>query len=140
MPLAQGQAYLSSLGFRTGSATGLAYKQFLSPTFAAEAQVVYRQEGAQLVLTFQPHMELGRRSGMFLYGGVGAHAGFRGLFVPEIARQPVWGVDAIVGFEYVSESQPFAFSFDIKPALEMASGRGVLSGNHAGVTLRYLLP
>ncbi|RMG58739.1 MAG: hypothetical protein D6722_23220 [Bacteroidetes bacterium] len=137
---ALGQTYFGSLGFRTGSATGLAYKQFVNSFLALETQLIYRQDGLQAVALLAPHLELGYRSGFYLFAGGGLHGGYQGIFSSEQSRRSVWGVDALVGFEYVSENQPFALSFDIKPTLEMGSGSPIPSGNQAGVTLRYLFP
>ncbi|GAB4411854.1 MAG: hypothetical protein OHK0039_17310 [Bacteroidia bacterium] len=133
------QPYALSIGGRAGSANGIAVKTFLGRSqTAVEAIAAYRHGGAQVIATVQQQMELGYRSDFYLFLGAGGHAGYKGIFERETADRLCWGVDAIIGVEYVFPGSPFAISFDFKPLLELHQGVAI-SGNNAGVTLRCLI-
>ena len=138
-PLLRAQPYQHAGGIRVGSANGVSWHQFLGRSHTGiETMLVHYRGGARVVGMLTQHFELGRNSQSYLYLGGGAHAGMTGILIDERANQPAYGVDLMVGFQYFFPYAPFAVSFDLKPMLEFEGGTRI-SGNNAGVTLRYFL-
>lgn len=130
------QEYDLAVGIRAGSSTGLTLKRFITEATALEGMILYRQGGARAVGLIEAHIPLS--DGLFLMIGGGGHAGFTSsLFEEARYNRLAAGVDLIVGAEYVFPYSPVAVSFDLMPAVELVSGTRI-SGNNAGVTLKYL--
>ncbi|MEZ4772815.1 MAG: hypothetical protein R3D00_06485 [Bacteroidia bacterium] len=132
------QEYISAIGARTGSDTGISLKHFFAESSAFEGMLVYRQTGVRVVALAEQHLFLGRRANSALYFGIGGHFGYSGLVVPEQTPRQVAGVDFLVGFEYVFPHSPLVFAFDLKPLFELRYDP-VFSGNNAAVSLRYTI-
>lgn len=138
-PSLSAQSYQSSVGVRMGSANGLSFQQFLGRSNSAvELLAVYRRGGPRTIALFSQHIPLGRGSDTYLILGAGGHIGMNGLFHPEEFNKPVAGLDAQIGFMYSFYSSPFAISVELKPMVELW-GTTTISGNNAGVTLRYTI-
>jgi hypothetical protein len=135
----QAQPYQNAFGLRVGSANGVSWHQFFGRSQTGlETMLVYRRGGARVIGMLTQHLALGRQSDSYLYAGIGGHAGMTGVFVEDRYNQQAYGVDFMVGFQYVFPYSPFAVSFDIKPMIELVGGAR-FSGNNAGVSLRYLI-
>lgn len=131
------QEYDLAIGFRAGSANGLTLKQFISDQVALEGMVLYRKGGARATVLMEAHFPIADDLSI-IFGG-GGHVGFTSsTFTETRYTQFAAGVDLIAGLEYVFPRSPFAISFDLKPSLELISTPQI-SGNNAGVTLKYLL-
>ena len=139
LPSLSAQPYQTSIGVRMGSANGLSFQQFLGRSNSAiEVLAVYRRGGPRTVALFSQHIPLGRNSDTYLLLGAGGHIGMNGLFHPEEFNKPVAGIDAQLGFMYSFYGSPFAISVELKPMVELW-GTTAISGNNAGVTLRYTI-
>ena len=137
--VAHAQPYQNAFGLRVGSANGVSWHQFFGRSQTGlETMLVYRRGGARIIGMLTQHIPLGRYSDSYLYLGAGGHAGMTGVFVEDRYNQPAYGVDFMLGFQYVFPHAPFAVSFDLKPMFEFVAGTR-FSGNNAGVTLRYLI-
>jgi hypothetical protein len=133
----QAQEYDLALGLRAGSATGLTLKRFITSSAALEGMILYRQGGARAIGMIEAHIPVS--DGLSLMIGGGGHAGFTSSQFEEARyNRLAAGVDFILGAEYVFSRSPIAVSFDIMPAIELIDGAR-LSGNNAGVTLKFLL-
>lgn len=127
-----------SLGIRLGSANGVS-AQFLGDAgLGAEALAVYRREGFRLIGLGKWYLPLAFNNDSYLHFGAGGHAGYVGLIGDGQATRAVYGVDLMLGFEYVFPGEPIAFSLDFKPFWELNGVRS-FSGNNAGATLRFIL-
>ena len=130
------QEYDLAIGLRAGSANGLTLKRFISHSVALEGMVLYRQGGARATGLIEAHFPI--TDGFYLLLGGGGHMGYTSsLFAETRYNRLAAGVDIIAGGEYVFPRSPVAISFDIMPGLELVSGARI-SGNNAGVTLKYL--
>lgn len=132
------QDYYSTIGVRVGSERGLTFKQMLTPEISTEEMLVHHKDGFHVIGLAAYQLELGRNTGSYLYVGLGGHIGYRDLLNAEKTARPMGGVDAVLGFEYVFPRSPLVFSVDMKPQLELIGGV-VPSGNHAAVSLRYII-
>lgn len=135
----QAQPYRNAVGLRVGSANGVSWHQFFGRSQTGfETMLVYRRGGARVIGMLTHHLELGYQSDFFLYGGIGGHAGMTGIFEADSYNQQAYGVDFMIGVQYVFPYSPIAVSFDLKPMFELYGGTR-FSGNNAGVSIRFLL-
>lgn len=132
------QDYSTAFGIRTGSSSGVNVKHFFGNTTAFEGMMVYHRTSIRAVGLLEQHFFLGRRSSSSIYLGVGGHGGYAGIFDPELTNGPVYGIDFILGFEYVFPHSPMVLSLDMKPLLEFRRG-SLFSGNNGGVSLRFIV-
>ena len=132
------QDYSTPLGLRVGSANGISIKQFVGYSTAIEGLVVYRRGGLRVIGLAEQHFSLGRRSNTSVFFGLGGHYGYNYLLEGDRGPLEVYGVDFIAGLEYVFPHSDFIFAVDLKPMLELKNGTAI-SGNNAGVSLRYMI-
>lgn len=133
----QAQEYDTSVGIRVGTAYGVTIKHFLSEIGAIEGLIVRRQDGFRGIALLEGHFEIADQA--FIFIGGGGHAGFRESG-SEGNNAFIAGVDAIVGFEYVFDRVPFAFSVDYKPHYEFVNEDNFedLYAQNAGVSFRIV--
>ncbi|MEM7368443.1 MAG: hypothetical protein AAF587_07550 [Bacteroidota bacterium] len=134
----QAQDYSFSVGARIGSERGLTIKHVYDSPIATEGMLVHHKDGIHLIGLAEYQFSLGRHSDSYLFFGLGGHVGYQDLLSESKSPVPMAGVDGILGFEYVFPNAPLVFSIDMKPQLELLGGIQP-SGNHAAVTLRYIL-
>jgi len=80
---------------------------------------------------------LDSRFRMFLGGG--AHYGSWERYKDASKAEGLFGLDAILGFEYVFTSVPVSISIDAKPSFNYVSGITIFPNNTFGLTLRYYI-
>lgn len=127
------QAYQSGIGARLGFPAGLSYKQFTNRTLAIEGILGVNGIGSpkfsySLTLLAENHNEI-LIENLFVLYGLGGHLG-------SYDSKFEFGIDGIVGLEYVFRNAPIAFSFDFKPNLSIISNVAFKSGG--AFTLRYV--
>ncbi|MBK8471103.1 MAG: hypothetical protein IPL33_02195 [Sphingobacteriales bacterium] len=130
---AQAQTYNGAIGARLGFPAGLSYKQFISRSLAIEGIVGLNgisseQIGFTAALLLENHSEVFVENLALYYGGGGHLGSYRGDFE--------FGVDGILGLEFVFDGAPLAFSFDVKPAISITSNVAFIVGG--AFTLRYV--
>jgi hypothetical protein len=106
--------YKNSLGLAFGNPSGIAYKTFISNNKALDFTLGGFDHYFSLNGMYEIHTPLGKQ--FQWYYGPGAHIGSwnggkygRGVFL---------GIDGALGIEF-NPSIPFAFSLDIRPALNL---------------------
>ena len=130
------QENLKQAGFRFGNTTGFTGRIITEDNFAFEGIFGFRNGGVQLYGLFESRrpLVLNRVDNMFLYFGGGAHIGFvrwneyDQYYDPyhnyyddnyDWHIGPAFGIDGIIGMEYVFNSAPISLAVDFKPFFEV---------------------
>ena len=132
--LLQAQPGKSSLGLRAGGVSGITFKYVDDELRGFELIAGAKEGGMVLTCLLQKYRPIGagRISGLSLYTGGGAHAGYS-KYTEEIIHvvegwhyhayhevtSPVLGGDFVLGVEYQFESIPMNLSLDYKPYVEV---------------------
>jgi hypothetical protein len=123
-------------GFRFGNTTGFTGKVITEDNFAFEGILGFRNGGLQLYGLFESRkpLYLNRVDNMFLYFGGGAHLGFVRWNQYDQDYDPyhgyyddnydwhigaAFGLDGIIGMEYVFTAAPISLAVDFKPFFEV---------------------
>ena len=133
---AEAQENLKQAGFRFGNTTGFTGRIITEDNFAFEGILGFRNGGMQVYGLFESRkpLELNRVENMFLYFGGGAHIGF--VKWNEYDQDydpyhnyyddnydwhigPAFGIDGIIGMEYVFNAAPISLAVDFKPFFEL---------------------
>lgn len=132
------QQYIGSVGFRLGTPLGGSGKYFLSEWNAVEGIFATSWDGFSATVLFQKHWLVKRRTPLFGYYGAGAHIGFWDNNAPWVdgsIRQTIYGLDAVIGMEYIMDEAPISVSVDWIPAIHI-NGVKKLHAGQLGVTIR----
>jgi len=140
-----------AIGLRaTPDGGGFTIKAFMSPHLAFEGQMnvgnIYGGESFTAVALLEGHIVMPDPSWRVILGG-GLHGGVwdngrwyrqsEGVWVYD-RPEPIFGIDAIGGAEYVFKKIPLGLSADIKPAVNFTSrGPEFFSHNMFGLAARY---
>jgi hypothetical protein len=136
---AQAQENQKQAGFRFGNTTGFTGRIITENNFAFEGILGFRNGGVQLYGLFEVRkpMYLNRLDNVFLYFGGGAHIGFVRWDQYDQHYDPyngspyhydnyydwhtgaAFGLDGIIGMEYVFDSAPISLAVDFKPFFEI---------------------
>jgi hypothetical protein len=127
------QSYTKGIGARLGFPAGLSYKQFIGNTLAIEGigginGINTDRLSYNLTILAVNHSEVLMENLSLMYGGGGHLGSYDEAFE--------FGVDGILGLEFVFDGAPIAFSFDIKPALSITTNIQPIVGG--AFTLRYV--
>lgn len=129
------QNYTRDMGIRFGGLPAFTYRQYNGETEALE--LIASTSWRNLRLTamkeyFKPAFMQFSNNINFVYG-YGAHVGFtysdryrllfKTYYLDEWRLSPVFGIDAILGFEYTPGDLPFIFGIDFKPFFEFSTTR-----------------
>ncbi len=123
-------------GFRFGNTTGFTARIITEDNFAFEGILGFRNGGMQLYGLFESRklLDLNRVDNMYLYFGGGAHIGFVRWNEYDQYYDPyhnyyddnyywhygaAFGIDGIIGMEYVFKSAPISLAVDFKPFFEL---------------------
>lgn len=125
-------------GFRFGNTTGFSARVITEDDFAFEGILGFRNGGLQLYGLFESRKPLyfNRIENMHLYFGGGVHVGFVRWNDYDKYYNPygndhyyddyykwhtgmAFGLDGIVGMEYVFQAAPISLAVDFKPFFEM---------------------
>ncbi|MGC9342403.1 MAG: hypothetical protein ACP5E3_06870 [Bacteroidales bacterium] len=138
---AKAQDYINAVGLRGGLAQGITFKHFLSNQDAAEGILAVRWGGFYVTGLYERHMPAFDTDGLYFFYGGGAHIGFwdsaNNIWFDEAGSYTVFGVDGILGLEYVFYQIPFNISLDWKPAFNLI---GVTNfwGSDLAISLRFM--
>ena len=133
---AEAQENVKQAGFRFGNTTGFTGRIITENNFAFEGILGFRNGGVQLYGLFEARrpLYLNRVDNMFLYFGGGAHIGFVRWNEYDRYYDPyhgyyddnynwhigaAFGIDGIIGMEYVFTGAPISLAVDFKPFFEM---------------------
>ncbi len=127
--------YDFAIGVRAGGTSGITARKIIHPNSAVEGILGIWNDGLSITGLYEKHPNAFNVNGLHWLYGAGAHvafynANYRGY------RGPAWftenreiedgavgvGIDGMAGIEYKVPEIPLAFSFDLKPFIEFASG------------------
>ena len=138
--VAKAQDYNTGIGARAGTSNGLTVKHFLSERSALEGIFTTRWRGYNFTALYHINDQAFNTSGLNWFYGFGAHAGsYSGDDHPRLedgGQQLLFGIDGIIGMEYVFEGIPFSISLDWKPGLDLIGGFYPW-GNEVAFSVRY---
>lgn len=128
------QEYDHSLGVRLALTSGIAYKGSINRVSAIEVIVSSKQRADALTAMYQFHLSGFSNRNLYWVLGAGGHLGS----IKPVKGTPtlIAGFDAVAGIEYALPRGPFAFTLDVKPALNLI-GRQSLDIGWFGLTGRY---
>jgi hypothetical protein len=113
------QSYKSALGLRVSSYgnAGFNYKYFKSDTKAIDAVLSTNfDNGMTLTVLYELHTPVVGAQGLFWYYGLGGHVGAYGRNENSVFH---FGLDGVLGLEYVIKEIPFAISLDYLPSFNI---------------------
>jgi hypothetical protein len=140
--------YSTALGVRLGGTSGFTIKHKYSSTMAFEGILGVFQNGLSVTGLIERQQSL-NVEGLYLYYGGGLHMAFYngshysrfGRDVNDTNSEGVgFGLNGIVGLEYrLPEDIPFAFSFDLKPFLEVGTGNYVGFAPDPAISIKFII-
>lgn len=125
------QDYHQALGFRTGYASGIVYKNFFTDEKAVQLMACFQRGGTQIYFLRQYYhpVFLDHTQQVFFYYGAGAHLGYSKwsgeseLISGEVYKRKEFsfgvGIDANLGIEYRILKFPLVICIDYKPFYEI---------------------
>lgn len=124
--------YQYSIGLKFGGyENGISGKYFMNDNTSLEGLIGFRTNGLVFTGLYELNQQAFSMEGFRFYYGFGAHIGAIGAGVYKRfnggneyynSSQILLGADGVVGLEYVIPQSPIAFSLDLNPRLELASG------------------
>jgi hypothetical protein len=124
--------YEFALGLKFGGyENGIAGKYFLDNTTSVEGILGFRSHGAVVTGLYELNINAFNTPGLQFYYGAGAHLGavgagvyrrFGGTDEYYNRGQLLFGIDGVVGLEYVIPNSPIAISVDLDPRIELTGG------------------
>jgi hypothetical protein len=114
-----------------GYENGIAGKYFMNNTTSLEGFIGFRSNGLVFTGLYELNQEAFHVEGLRFYYGAGAHIGAVGSGVYKRFNgdnelynnnQILFGLDGVIGLEYVIPQSPIAVSLDLNPRVEIASG------------------
>ena len=135
------QDYERSIGIRFGLPFGLAYKHAVGNDqaleFIAAGTILRELRGLTLTGLYEFHFYPFTIDGLFLYAGVGGHAGL--YSANQFGNQGTFnfGPNAIIGIEYYFYDAPVSISLDFMPTYNIFSPASYES--EGAISIRYVL-
>ena len=139
-------SYRNAFGLRAGQTSGLTYKHTFMSNNAMEFIVGASPFAFSVTGLYEMYVPTGARGLQWYFGGGGHIAsqftrGYyynheRARYYREYPNGPAVGVDGMIGIEYKTPRAPFAFSFDLKPNLEVAPGTPVYGAIDPGLGIK----
>jgi hypothetical protein len=139
---AQSQSYGTGIGLRSGVSNGLTVKHFISNNAAMEGILHTRWQGLVITGLYEVHQDIEEVRGLRWFYGGGAHVGsWNGNRDPRWADSnfngaTVFGIDGIIGLDYIFRNAPINLSLDYKPALNFTNNAGFW-GDEVALSIRY---
>lgn len=142
--------YKNAIGLRAGETSGLTYKHRTQKGDAVEIILGTFPYAFSLTGLYEKYMPTGLNGLQWYFGG-GGHVtsqlintyGYyvynekgRYYYYRTYSYGPAVGIDGIIGIEYKIPRAPFAFSFDLKPNLEVVPGSAVYSSLDPGLGVK----
>lgn len=138
---ANAQSYDTGIGLRGGPYNGLTIKHFVGEQTAVEGILTTRWGGFNITGLYEMHKIAFDTPGLYWFYGFGAHIGFwdgdNNPWFNDNENYTVFGIDGIIGMEYVFEDIPFTIGLDWKPAINLAGNSNFLADGGA-LSLRYI--
>lgn len=135
------QSYDTGIGLRGGLYNGLTVKHFVSSDAAVEGILSTRWGGFNVTILYEMHKIAFDTPGLYWFYGFGGHIGFwdgnNNPWFNDNDNYTVFGIDGIIGMEYVFEDIPFTIGLDWKPAINLAGNSNFLADGGA-LSLRYI--
>lgn len=136
------QSYDTGIGVRGGLASGITGKHFLSENAAVEGILSTRWRGFSITGLYEIHAIAFDTPGLYWFYGFGGHLGFwdgyaKHPWFDDAENYAVFGIDGIIGMEYVFADIPFTIGIDWKPAINI-SGHSGFWVDSAGLSVRYI--
>lgn len=141
--------YNIAVGLRAGETSGLSVKKFLGSSTAIEGIVGAWRFGISTTALFEKYTPAFNTTGLNWYYGAGGHFAFqnsyydryyyyKGVYYPNYYENGGFGlgIDGILGLEYKIQSAPIAFSFDLKPFIEMNTHGGMWGSLDPGLGIK----
>ncbi|WP_159522671.1 hypothetical protein [Sunxiuqinia indica] len=134
--------YKTAIGFRAGPMAGLSLKHFISESKALEFIVSSRWNGTLFQGLYEMHQDVFNDSNFNLYYGAGAHLGYWDLnghihpWYDNDGTYTAFGIDGILGLEYVIQDAPISVSVDWKPMFNVINYTGFWMDD-IGLTIRF---
>jgi hypothetical protein len=126
------QDYKTAVGLKFGGyENGPSIKYFMDANTALEGIIGIRSHGVVFTGLYELHQEAFNTANLKFYYGFGAHVGSVGKGVYKRFGSDdnlyndshvLLGADAVLGLEYKLPDAPFAFSLDLNPRVELATG------------------
>ncbi|MFA6249528.1 MAG: hypothetical protein WC615_21495 [Mucilaginibacter sp.] len=126
------QDYKTAVGLKFGGyENGPSIKYFMDSNTALEGIVGIRNHGVVFTGLYELHQGAFNTANLKFYYGFGAHVGSvgKGVYKRFGSDDNVYndshlllGADAVLGLEYKLPDAPFAFSLDLNPRVELATG------------------
>jgi hypothetical protein len=126
------QDYKTAVGLKFGGyENGPSIKYFMDANTALEGIIGIRNHGVVFTGLYELHQEAFNTANLKFYYGFGAHVGSVGKGVYKRFGSDdnlyndshvLLGADAVLGLEYKLPDAPFAFSLDLNPRVELATG------------------
>jgi hypothetical protein len=123
-----GAGYNTGIGVRLGYYPGISLKHFTNSSTALEGIAHFRNSGFVLTGLFEKHQQAFEVERLNWFYGAGLHAGLyrqwgyykKGYYGYKYDDPSfMFGIDGILGLEYVIEEIPFTVGFDIKPFIDL---------------------
>jgi len=135
------QSYDTGIGLRGGPYNGLTIKHFVGEQTAVEGILTTRWGGFNITGLYEMHKIAFDTPGLYWFYGFGGHIGFwdgdNNPWFNDNENYTVFGIDGIIGMEYVFEDIPFTIGLDWKPAINLAGNSNFLADGGA-LSLRYI--
>jgi hypothetical protein len=130
--LANAQDYKTALGVKFGGyENGFSVKYFPQNNVALEGVLGFRDGGVVVTGLYEIHQEAFGVPELKFYFGAGAHIGaigsgvyhtFDGSNQTYNESHVLFGIDGVLGLEYIIPKSPIAISLDLNPRAELATG------------------
>ena len=126
-----GQDYKTAVGLKFGAyEDGISIKYFATSDVSYEGVIGFRSHGVVFTGLYELNQEAFDVSQLKFYYGFGAHIGAVGKGDYERfgndeyynSSHILLGADGVIGLEYTVPQSPIAFSLDLNPRIELASG------------------
>ncbi len=135
------ESYDTGIGIRGGWASGLTAKHFIGDKAALEGILSTRWRGFNITGLYEIHNIAFDTPGLYWFYGFGGHIGFwdgnRNPWFDDTDNYTVFGIDGIIGMEYVFADLPLTVGIDWKPAINIA-GHGGFWGDSGALSIRYI--
>lgn len=136
------QSYATGIGLRSGVSNGLTVKHFLESDLAIEGILHSRWRGLVITGLIEKHKDISEVRGLRWFYGGGAHIGsWNGNRNPPWADSSfsgatVFGLDGIIGLDYIFTDAPINLSLDYKPAFNITNSAGFW-GDEVALSIRF---
>ena len=144
-----GQTYKTALGLRAGGTSGITIKHFYRGQMAWEGQVGFFGNGSSITGLIMKHDNAFNTPGLRYYAGGGAHLAFYNgnTYSNRLGRDITYyqtdavafGINGIIGLEYILPDFPLGFSLDLKPFVEVGGNGHVGFSPDPSIGIKFII-